>query len=88
MAVVLACQKLVVFADVRFGDVVVLQMRTVIEPEDLGGRLATFLQKDADHVDRQGTDVQRSVDRLAQFLRRMAFQEPQDLDEFAPTFAA
>ncbi len=68
MAVVLACQKLVVFADVRFGDVVVLQMRTVIESEDLGGRLAAFLQKDADNVDRQCADVQRPLDRLAQIF--------------------
>ena len=74
--------------DVRFGNLVGLQMWTVVEPKYLGGRLATFLQKDADHVDRQGTDVQRTVDRLAQFLRRMAFQQPQDLDEFASPFAA
>ena len=63
-------------------------MRTVIEPEDLGGRLAAFLQKDADNVDRQCADVQRPLDRLAQLFRRMLFQESQDPDELASTFAA
>ncbi len=41
----------------RFGYVVVLQMRTVVEPKDLGGRLATLLQKDANDVDRQCADI-------------------------------
>lgn len=72
----------------RFADVVVLQMRTVVEPKDLGRRLAALLQKDANDVDRQCADVQCSLDRLAQFLRRMLFQESQDPDELAPTFAA
>ena len=72
----------------RFGDVVVLQMRTVVEPKDLGRRLAALLQKDANDVDRQCADVQCSLDRLAQLFRRMVFQKPQDLDKFTTALAA
>ncbi len=66
----------------------VLQVRTVVEPKDLGGRLSALLQKDTDDVDRQRVDLQRALDRLAQLFRRMVFQEPQDLDELASPFAA
>ena len=65
-----------------------LQMRTVVEPKDLGRRLAALLQKDANDVDRQCADVQRSLDRLAQLSGRMVFQKSQDLDKFTTTLAA
>lgn len=72
----------------RFGDVVVLQMRTVVEPKELGRRLAALLQKDANNVDRQCADVQCTSDRLAQLLRRMVFQKSQDLDKLTTALAA
>ena len=72
----------------RFADVVVLQMRTVVEPKDLGRRLAALLQKDANDIDRQCADVQRTGDRLAQLFRRMVFQKSQDLDKFTAALAA
>ena len=62
-------------------------MRTVIESEELGGRLAAFLQKDPDNVDRQCADLQRSLDRLAQLFGWMVFQKPQDLDELTMALA-
>ena len=49
----------------RFGDVVVLQMRTVVEPEYLGWRLAAFLQKDPNDIDCHGSDFQGAIDCLA-----------------------
>ena len=75
--------EIAVFGDVRFGDVVVLQMRTVVEPKYLGWRLAAFLQKNAYDLYGQRSDFQSTIDRLAQFMRRMTFQQPQDLNELA-----
>ncbi len=88
MAVVLTGQKVIVWEDMRFRDVVVLQMRTVVQTKDLGRRLAALLQKDANDVDRQCADVQRTSDRLAQLFRRMVFQKSQDLDEFTTALTA
>jgi hypothetical protein len=42
---------------------VVLQVRTAVEPEQLGGRLAAFLQKDPDHINRHGANVHGPIDR-------------------------
>ena len=81
----LVLDKIAVLADVRFGDVVVLQMRTVVEPEYLGWRLAAFLQKNANDIDCHRSDFQGAIDHLAQFMRRMTFQEPQNLNELGVT---
>ena len=63
-------------------------MRTVVEPKDLGRRLAALLQKDANDIDSQCADVQRTCDRLAQLFRRMVFQKSQDFDEFTTALTA
>ena len=70
-----------------FGDVVFLQVRSVVEDEQFGGPFATFLQKNADDVDRQCADVQCSVDRPAQCIQRMIFKKSQDLNELATALA-
>ena len=70
--------EIAVFGDVRLGDVVILQLRSAVEPEYLGGRLATFLQEDSDHVDGHRSDFQGATDRIGQFSQLVLFQETQD----------
>jgi hypothetical protein len=84
----LVLDEIAVFADVRFGDVVVLQMRTAVESEYLGWRLAAFLQENANDIDCHRSDCQGAIDRLAQFMRWMTFQESQDLNELATSLTA
>ena len=77
--------KRAVLVELRFGNAVVLQMRSVVEPEEFGWRLSAFLNKNLDHVDRHRADFQSTIDRVGQFFDLVVFQQPQDFDELATT---
>ena len=73
-----------VFRDVRLGDIVVLQLRSVVESEQLGWRFPAFLQEYPYHIDRHRADVECPINRLAEFANLVLFQEQKNLNPDEP----
>ena len=79
--------KRAVLTDLRLWNAVVLQMRSVVEPEEFGWGLPAFLNKNLDDVDRHRADFQSTIDRISQFFDLVVFQEPQNSNELATAIA-